>query len=66
MKLRADKAAYALYLHLDDSKIVESEELSSGVVLDYNEDYEVVGMEMLHLSHRSQLLNLSSMLFETA
>ena len=65
MKLSVDKAADALYLRLDDSKIVESEEVSPGVVLDYNADNEVVGVELLRLSQRSHTLNLSSMLFET-
>ena len=50
MKLTVDKEANALYLRLDDSPIVESEEVSPGVVLDYNESKEVVGVEMLHLS----------------
>ena len=36
MKLNVDKEADALYLRLDDSPIVESEEVSPGVVLDYN------------------------------
>ena len=49
MKLNVDKEADALYLRLDDSPIVESEEVSPGVVLDYNESNEVVGVEMLHL-----------------
>ena len=31
MKLHVDKEADALYLRLDDSKIVESEEVSPGV-----------------------------------
>ena len=53
MKLNVDKEADALYLRLDDSPIVESEEVSPGVVLDYNEANEVVGVEMLHLSKRS-------------
>ncbi len=53
MKLRIDKAADALYLRLDDSLIVESEEVSPGVVLDYNELNEVVGVEILYLSKRS-------------
>ncbi|MCY4386249.1 MAG: DUF2283 domain-containing protein [Desulfurellaceae bacterium] len=61
-----DKEADALYLRLDDSAIVESEEVSSGVVLDYNESNEVVGVEMLHLSKRSANLNLSTLEFETA
>ena len=65
MKLNVDKEADALYLRLDDSRIVESEEVSPGVVLDYNELKEVVGVEMLHLSRRSSSLNLSALQFET-
>ncbi len=66
MKLHVDKAADALYLRLDDSKIVESQEVSPGVVLDYNELNEVVGVEMLQLSKRSSLPRLSALEFETA
>lgn len=65
MKLNVDKEADALYLRLDDSPIVESEEVSPGVVLDYNASNEVVGVEMLHLSRRSPNLNLSALQFET-
>ena len=66
MKLSVDKEADALYLRLDDSPVVESEEVSPGVVLDYNGSDEVVGVEMLHLSRRSSSLNLSALQFETA
>lgn len=65
MKLSIDKQADALYLRLDDSPIVESDEVSPGVVLDYNESNEVVGVEMLRLSKRSSSLNLSALKFET-
>ena len=65
MKLNVDKEADVLYLRLDDSPIVESEEVSPSVVLDYNESNEVVGVEMLHLSKRSSNLNLSALQFET-
>ena len=65
MKLNVDKEADALYLRLDNSPIVESEEVSPGVVLDYNESNEVVGVEMPHLSKRSSDLNLSELQFET-
>ena len=44
MKLHVDKEADALYLRLDASLITESEEVSPGVVLDYNESNEVVGV----------------------
>ena len=66
MKIHIDKEADALYLRLDDSAIVESEEVAPGVVLDYNEANQVVGIEMLNLSKRSPNLNLSALEFVTA
>ena len=65
MKLNVDQKADALYLRLDDSPIVESEEASPRVVLDYNASNEVVGVEMLNLSKRTPNLNLSILQFET-
>ena len=65
MKLSVDKEADALYLRLDDSSIVETEEVSPGIILDFNEEKEVVGVEMLYLSKRSQKLNVSDFRFET-
>ena len=65
MKLNVDKQADALSLRLDDSPILESEEVSPGVVLDYNEANQVVGVEFLGLSKRSPALDLSAVEFET-
>ena len=53
MKLHFDKEADALYLRLDESPISESEEVAPGIVLDFNENNEVVGVEMLDLSKRT-------------
>ena len=53
MKLVVHKEDDALYLRLDDSTIVESEEVSDGIVLDYNADGKVVGVEVLYVSQRS-------------
>lgn len=64
MKLHVDKEADALFLRLDDSKIIESKEVAPGIVLDYNELDEVVGVEMLYLSRRSSELNLSDLDFK--
>jgi len=36
MKQKVDEKEDALYLRLNDSKIMESEEVAPGVVLDYN------------------------------
>ena len=64
MKMQVDKQADALYFRLDDSPIVDSQEVSPGVVLDYSASNEVVGIEMLHLSRRSSTLDLSALDFE--
>jgi uncharacterized protein YuzE len=66
MRLHVDKEADALYLRLDDSKIVESEEVSPGVVLDFNERNQGVGIEMLDLSKRTPNLDLRQFQFQTA
>ena len=60
-----DKEADALYLRLDDSKIIELEEVAPGVILDYNEKNEVVGVEMLHLSKRTTNLKTTALEFES-
>ena len=66
MRLLVDQKADALYLRLDNSAVVESDEVSPGVVLDYNEENEVVGVEMLGLSKRSPDVDLTALDFETA
>jgi len=66
MKLHIDNEADALYLRLDDSKIIESEEVSPGVVLDFNEQNQVVGIEMLHLSRRSPQLDFKELQYQAA
>lgn len=66
MNLHVDEKADALYLRLDDSKIVDSEEVSPGVVLDFNEQKQVVGIEILRLSQRTPKINLRDLRFQAA
>ncbi|QQR79425.1 MAG: DUF2283 domain-containing protein [Deltaproteobacteria bacterium] len=66
MKLKVDEKADALYLRLDDSDVVESEEVSPGVILDYNNKNQVVGVEILKLSTRTPNINLHELQFQTA
>ena len=65
MKLKIDHEADALYLTLDESDTVESEEVSPGIIVDYNSENKVVGIEMLHLSKRTSKLDTGKLLFET-
>ena len=66
MKLKVDPEADALYLRLDDSQIIESEEVAPGVVLDFNEQNQVVGVEILGISKRAPNLNPRELQFQTA
>ncbi len=65
MKLTIDRDADALYLDLDEAPAAESEEISPGVILDYNADGKVVGIEMLYLSTRVSPEKLGRMQMET-
>ncbi len=64
MKCRVDREADALYLRLDDSTIVESEEVAPGIVLDFDEHEQVVGIEILQISQRTSELSLDHLEFE--
>jgi uncharacterized protein YuzE len=66
MKVRFDEKADALYMRLDDSKILESEEVQPGIVLDFNERNQVVGIEIRGIKDRIPLANLRQMQFEVA
>jgi uncharacterized protein YuzE len=53
MKLATHKQDDALYLRLDETEIVESEEVSDGIILDFNAEGKVVGIEVLYVRQRS-------------
>lgn len=64
MRIRVDKKADALYFRLDESEIIESEEVSPGVILDFNKDDQVVGVEILSLSKRVPAVDYSDITVE--
>jgi uncharacterized protein YuzE len=66
MRVHFDEEADAVYWRLDDSTIVESEEVQPGVILDYNKDNQVVGVEILNVTQRVPLASLKQMRFEVA
>jgi uncharacterized protein YuzE len=66
MRIGVDTDTDALYFRLGESKIVESEEVRPGVILDFNENNQVVGVEFLGISKRATKEDLSSLQFRTA
>lgn len=66
MKLHYDEQTDALYLRLDESPIVESEEVQPGIVLDFDATGGVVGVEILRVAERLPHANLRQIQFEVA
>ena len=65
MKIKFDDANDALYFRLNESKIKESEEVQSGVILDFNSRGQVVGIEILGVKKRIPARELKTLQFET-
>jgi uncharacterized protein YuzE len=66
MKVQFDQKADAIYFRLDESAIVESEEVRPGVILDFNDKDQVVGIELLAIKGRVPVEMLRQMSFEVA
>jgi uncharacterized protein YuzE len=52
IKFEYDKATDAAYLTLSRSKIRESEEVQPGLIVDFDADDRVVGVEILRFAER--------------
>ena len=65
MRVKVDKETDTLYFRFDEECIVESEEVRPGVILDYDKEDKVVGIEFLNVSLRASQLELSSIEFQT-
>lgn len=64
MKLKVDEKADALYLRLNEEAIVDSEEVQPGVILDYDGQGHVVGVELLGIKARAGGASLRALEFE--
>lgn len=65
MKLKVDREADALYLTLRDGPASDTEEVAPGIIVDYDEKGQAVGIEMLHLSRRAPGADIQRLLFES-
>lgn len=57
MKVIYDKNVDVLRIIFSEREIVESDEAKDGVVLDYDADGNVVGLEVLNASQHTELPN---------
>jgi uncharacterized protein YuzE len=65
MRIKVDKESDTLYFRLDEDKIVESEEVRPGIILDYDKKGRVVGVEFLGIAARVKKEELTSLQFQT-
>jgi len=66
MKVTVDRETDALYMRLSDTRIHDSEEVKPGVILDYDDKNNLVGIEILRVSERVPSATLKSVLVESA
>jgi len=55
MKLEFDAQADAVYLELTDVEVEESKEIQPGIIVDYDAEGRIVGIEVLYVSKRAEL-----------
>lgn len=53
MRMRIDHGADAVYLNLTDRPIKDSAEVADGIVVDYDAEGRIVGVEILDASKRT-------------
>lgn len=61
MKLSYDQQTDSLYIHLADRASVDSDEVADGVVLDFDENGALVGIDVQHASQKADIQNLASL-----
>jgi uncharacterized protein YuzE len=54
MRIKYDKESDILYITLSSQPIVESDQEKPGIILDYSENGEVVGIEILNASRKME------------
>lgn len=66
MRVKLDTENECLYFRLAEGEVAECEEISNGVILDYDKDKRVIGIEIANNGDISPLDDLSNIEFELA
>jgi uncharacterized protein YuzE len=64
MKIKFDKEADAIYVRFSDAEVAESDEDKPGIIIDYDKDGNIVGIELLEASKKTD--NPASLNYEVA
>jgi uncharacterized protein YuzE len=66
MKLEYDSAVDAAYIKLSNADVIDSEEVRPGVVVDFDSQDRIVGIEILHVRKTRPDIDLGRLELETA
>ena len=55
MRIRYSQEADAIYIRLKENKIVDSDEVSEGMIHDYDAEGNIVGIEILWVSEKADI-----------
>jgi len=59
LKLSYDKETDSLYIHLPNTPSVDSDEVADGVVLDFDGNGTLVGIDVQHASEKTDIHSVS-------
>ena len=57
MVIRYNKEVDAIYIRFSDAKVAESDEEKPGIILDYDESGNIIGIEVLKASEKTSQPN---------
>jgi len=57
MNFSFDRIANALYIQFSSEKILNSDEIAEGIIIDYGKNENIVGVEIFHFTDRKINLN---------
>ncbi len=57
MVIKYNKESDVIYIQFSEDKVVESEEDKPGIILDYGENGDIIGIEILNASKKTKQPN---------
>ncbi len=64
MRIKVDLESDALYFRISEDAIEESEEINKGLIVDYDINGSVVGIEILNVKNKFKLEDLTGLKLE--
>jgi len=64
MRIEYSKEADALYVHFKEEYVSKSKEIEDGIVLDFDEKDQLIGIEILDVSQRFSLSDIANISIE--